>query len=97
MGANEFIGANELSWANDLLSFSCSGVDPVPTECSVAPLPTTHHMVTRSKSGIFVPNKKYAMVAAADNLSPVPKTIHAALADTKLAHCNGGRICCPAC
>jgi hypothetical protein len=39
-------------------------------------------MVTRAKAGQFFPNKKYTMVAATiTDLSPVPTTVHKALAD----------------
>jgi hypothetical protein len=47
------------------------------------PYRVSHHMVTRLKAGVFRPNPKYVMATTATGrpLSPVPKSVHAALAD----------------
>lgn len=40
-----------------------------------------HHMITRSRSGIQKPNPRYAGVGTAETISPLPKSVHAALKD----------------
>ncbi|RLN17625.1 retrotransposon protein, putative, unclassified [Panicum miliaceum] len=48
---------------------------------SAAPPNPTHHMVTRAKAGIIVPNPCYAHVATADALPSVPRSVRAAMRD----------------
>jgi hypothetical protein len=56
-------------------------MDTTPSPLRPAPTPQ-HPMVTRSRSGIFKPNPRYANVATVPELPAVPTSIHAALCDT---------------
>ncbi|KAF8669207.1 hypothetical protein HU200_051537 [Digitaria exilis] len=51
---------------------------PVPAPPPTAP---THHMVTRAKAGIFVPNPRFAHVATDVSLPSVPTSVRTALHD----------------
>lgn len=46
-----------------------------------APTITGHPMQTRSRAGIFKPNPKYALVTTPSTMSPIPKSVRAALQD----------------
>uniref|UniRef100_A0ACD5V1F3 Uncharacterized protein n=1 Tax=Avena sativa TaxID=4498 RepID=A0ACD5V1F3_AVESA len=55
---------------------------PPPSPPPVATPPATkHHMITRSKNGIFQPNPKYAHLTTTSSISPIPKTVRTALHD----------------
>ena len=60
---------------------SASASPSVQPATTTPPQPPRHHMVTRARDGIRMPNPKYANVAAPPTPSPPPSTVRAALRD----------------
>ncbi|XP_073357810.1 uncharacterized protein [Aegilops tauschii subsp. strangulata] len=61
-----------------------SSRSPAAARCPAPPPLPTHHMITRAQAGRFFPNPKYhqsLLAATDDSVSPVPKTVRAALRD----------------
>jgi histone deacetylase 1/2 len=54
---------------------------PPPATVRDAPQPPQHHMVTRAKAGIRKPNPKNALAGTTSAISPIPRSVRAALKD----------------
>ncbi|WVZ74832.1 hypothetical protein U9M48_022958 [Paspalum notatum var. saurae] len=54
---------------------------PVPIPPVVDRATLVHPMTTRARAGVFKPHPRYAQVATTDAISPIPRSVHAALRD----------------